>query len=191
MLNVLLDDLPKDWKGYRIDTDFQTGIMISQCLCDQHLSEWEKFYTAARLLFRDSFPGTNEEIAEAINWYMTEYNHDNRVKDDRPDIAVMDWDVDQWRIYAAFYSQYSIDLNTAKLHWFAFMGLLANLSECAFTHVMEIRQKKISSKMSPEEKAAIKSAKKVFEIKPPEEELSAEEKQQIEEFMKYAGIEPK
>ena len=186
MFNVLLDPLPEEWNGYAIDTDFQTGIMISQCLADESLSDTERFYAAARLLFLKNCPGT-EEIAEAIKWYMTEYSHDN-TKPEKSELVIMDWNIDQWRIYAAFRQQYGIDLNVDRIHWFTFMGLLSNLQECAFTRVMDVRQKKITAKMSNEEKAALRKAKMVFEIKQPKEVMSPEEKQQVDEFLKYANI---
>lgn len=186
MFNVLLDPLPEKWNGYAIDTDFQTGIMISQCLADESLSDMERFYAAARLLFLKNCPG-NEEIAEAIKWYMTEYSHDN-TKPEKSELVIMDWNIDQWRIYAAFRQQYGIDLNVDRIHWFTFMGLLSNLQECAFTRVMDVRQKKITAKMSNEEKAALRKAKMVFEIKQPKEVMSPEEKRQVDEFLKYANI---
>ena len=186
MFNVLLDLLPEEWNGYAIDTDFQTGIMISQCLADESLSDTERFYAAARLLFLKNCPG-NEEIAEAIKWYMTEYSHDN-TKPEKSELVIMDWNIDQWRIYAAFRQQYGIDLNVDRIHWFTFMGLLSNLQECAFTRVMDVRQKKITAKMSNEEKAALRKAKMVFEIKQPKEAMSPEEKRQVDEFLKYANI---
>ena len=186
MFNFLLDPLPEKWNGYAIDTDFQTGIMISQCLADESLSDTERFYAAARLLFLKNCPG-NEEIAEAIKWYMTEYSHDN-TKPEKSELVIMDWNIDQWRIYAAFRQQYGIDLNVDRIHWFTFMGLLSNLQECAFTRVMDVRQKKITAKMSNEEKAALRKAKMVFEIKQPKEAMSPEEKRQVDEFLKYANI---
>lgn len=189
MWNVLLDPLPEEWHGYPIDTDFQTGIQISQCLTDEELSETERFYTAASLLFPDeeNRPGSSE-AAEALTWFLNEFHHDNNT-DEKSEVTVMDFDVDQWRIYAAFLSQYHIDLNTARLHWFTFMGLMANLEECSLTHVMNIRQKEITTKMSQEEKAAIRKAKKVFSIKPPvEKPMSPQEKKRLDDFMKYANI---
>lgn len=192
MWNVLLDPFPEEWNGYPIDSDYQTGIQISQCLGDESLSETERFYTAVGLLFPDIIPG-NKEAAEALTWFLKEYNHDNDTGE-KSKVTIMDFDVDQWRIYAAFLNQYRIDLNTAKLHWFAFMGLLMNLNECTFNNVMNIRQKKITSKMSAEEKQALIRMKKIFEIKPPEDDnLSPTEQKAVDEFMKYAKInrEPK
>ncbi len=188
MFNVMLDPLPRDWNGYPIDSDFQTGIMISQCMADESLSKDEQFLTAMDLLFPQDKPPVNE-AAEAITWFMNEFNHDNRTNKKENEKIVFDFDIDQWRIYAAFWSQYHIDLNTAQLHWFVFMGLLSNLTECALTRVMDIRQKEITPKMSRKEKNALMAAKKIFAIKPLRElQLSAKEQQAIEEFMKYANI---
>ena len=187
MFNVLLDPLPEEWNGYPIDTDFQTGIMISQCLADDDLNESEKFEIAIGLLFPSERP-PQEELPDALTWFLNGFDHDNHAGEKPSEVIVMDFNIDQWRIYAAFRSQYQIDLNVEKLHWFAFMGLLANVEECAFTRVMDIRQKKITSKMSREEKQAIKRAQKIFRIKPPERQLSAKEQQRVDEFMKYAHI---
>ena len=86
-------------------------------------------------------------------------------------------------------NQYHIDLQKAEMHWFVFMGLLGNLQESSLTHVMDIRQKKITSKMSQEEKNAYRSAKKIFDIKAPKDEkITPEEQARIDEFMKYAKI---
>ena len=189
MWNVLLDPLPEEWNGYPIDSDFQTGIQISQCLIDDTLSGTEQFYTARNLLFPnvDNQPNA-EETAEALRWFLNEYHHDNNTGD-KSSVLVMDFDIDQWRIYSAFLNQYHIDLNTAEMHWFVFMGLLSNLNDCAFTSVMNIRQKKITPKMTQEEKAAIKRAQRVFAIKPPKEKkLSPTEQKAVDEFMKYANI---
>lgn len=188
MFNVMLDPLPYEWNGYPIDADFQTGIMISQCMADESLSKNEQFQTAVDLLFPQDKPPYNE-AAEAITWFMNEYNHDNKTPKKDTGESVFDFDIDQWRIYAAFWSQYHINLNTANLHWFVFMGMLSNLSECALTNVMNIRQKKIEPKMSRKEKEAIKAAKVQFAIKPPKEKgLSVREQQAVDEFMKYANI---
>lgn len=194
MFNVLIDELPDTWNGYKIHTDFRNGILISQCMEDETISDYERFYTAAELLFQEGQDPSVDEIEEAIHWYLTEYNHDNQVKNGKKrkqteEIPLFDFDVDQWRVYAAFRAQYGIDLNVADMHWFVFMGLLSNLNECALTRVMNTRAKKITSKMSPEAKQALKDAKDRFSIKPVREKpRSPEEQAALDEFMKYANL---
>ena len=89
MWNVLLDPLPTEWNGYPIDSDFQIGIQISQCLHDESLSETEQFLIAADLLFPsdENHPGI-EEAAAGLKWFLTEFHHDNNV-DEKDDIRIM------------------------------------------------------------------------------------------------------
>lgn len=193
MFNVLLDELPTTWNGYEIDGDYQIGIQISQCMSDKSLNNTEKLYVAANLLFVKNCPQSYEEIAEALQWFLNGWNHDNmgyaRKKQsslDKP-VETMDFDVDQWRVYAAFKSQYGIDLGTEKMHFWVFMGLISSLEECAFTRVVSIREKKIDSKMSKEEKNWLRKAKEMFRIRKDyaEEETTEqneERKAAIEEF---------
>lgn len=186
MWNVLLDPLPEDWNGYPIDTDFQTGIQISQCLEDDALSTREQIITALTLLFPDKNNRPNfEDAQEALNWYMTDFNHDNYQRQ-KSNKKAMDFDVDQWRIYAAFLRQYNIDLNTTKMHWFVFMGLLGNLEECSYSRVIDIRLKEVNSKMTSEERKYYTQAKRVYEIGTKEQPLTEEEKaldvEALEEF---------
>lgn len=166
MFNILLEELPEKWNGYEIYTDLETGIKLSQCLTDEDLNEEEKLNTAVYLLFKDDFPRDYGQIVEAIMFLLNGWNNDNMPKQTRKDkeIEVMDFDMDSWRIYAAFRRQYRIDLGKENLHFWAFMGLLSCLDECAFTKVIELRQKKITSSMSKKEKDAISKAKDMYRI---------------------------
>lgn len=193
MFNVLLDKLPVEWNGYEIDGDFQIGVQISQCMTDEALNPTERIVTAAGLLFGDNGPKTYEEITEALNWFLNGWNHDNikasgkGASSKKKSVETMDFDVDQWRIYAAFKSQYGIDLNTEQMHFWTFMGLVSSLEECAFTRVVSIRERKIDSKMPKEEKTWLRKAKEMFRIRKEEDvketEAEKEERQAaIDEF---------
>ncbi len=183
MFNVLLDPLPTEWNGFSIDHDFRTGVLISQCLQDPALNRRERIYTAASLLFPQEHPDLIEAI-EAVEWFLSDYDHDNHNSKKADDnVRVMDFDIDQWRIYAAFRKQYGIDLSIEKLHWFVFMGLLLNLDECNFTRVIDIRLEKITGQMGKEERQAMRNAKKVYALTVPsaEESISDEEKEKQQE----------
>lgn len=174
MFNVLLDALPWEWNGFPVDMNFDTGIKISQCLVDEELKPEEQIKMALWLMFPEGADLNEHSATEALRWYLNGWNHDN-TKGNKEEAVVMDFDVDQWRIYAAFRAQYKINLNTAKLHFWEYMGLLSNLDECAFTQVVSIRSKKITSKMSKEEKTAVIKAKEVFAIKKQSKPIETEE----------------
>lgn len=188
MFNILLDPLPYEWNGYEVDMDFQTGIQISQCLSDDDLTGSEKMTTVLELMFPKEKPDTLEEIEEVIAWYVNGWNTDNVANNKKnTEVVLMDFDIDQWRIYAAFRKQYGINLNRQRLHFWEYMGLLVNLEECVFTQVISIRDKKIDSKMSKEEKAMIIKAKKMYAIKKEvaeSEEEKAMREAAIDEFNK-------
>lgn len=184
--NVILDDLPEEWNGYRICSDFRVGIQLVQMLEDTEYSQIERLAYAAELLF-DDMPDSIEKCVQGIAWFLSAWNRDGKSGDKQDDVIVMDYDIDQWRIYAAFRIQYHIDLSIVKLHFWEFMGLLTNLEECGFTKVMNIRTIKIDSKMSAEQKAALKAAKEIYKINredPEEDKISPAR----EEFLKFAGL---
>lgn len=192
MFNVLLDPLPREWHGYPVDMDFQTGIQISQCLTDADLSNEERAATAVALIFPEQYPTDAQELQKALEWYLNGWNHDqvSSKKKESKSTELMDFDIDQWRIYAAFRQQYGINLNRQRLHFWEFMGLLSNLEECAFTRVISIRDKKVTSKMSKEEKDAYVKAKKMYAICKEEvetEEEKADREAAIEEFNRLRG----
>ena len=189
MYNVLLDPFPKEWNGYRIDPAFQNGIQIMQLMEDDEVSESEKVWLAAGLLFLDP-PKAIQEALEGIAWFMGGWNTDRPDDGGKKEESVMDWDMDQWRIYSAFRKQYGIDLNSAQMHFWAFMGLLTTLDECAFTRVADIRAKKLEGKMDPKEKSFYRQAKKRYAIgkqkeaeKETDEDIAA-----VEEFRRLAGL---
>lgn len=191
MLNVLLEDMPEEYEGYRIAPDFRTGILISMCLSDPELTELEQRLVAVNLLFTDKIPPP-EQAMSGISWFMNANNHDNYEGVKQSEVILMDYGVDQWRIYAAFMAQYHIDLNKVDMHWFIFRGLLDNLSECSFTDVMQLRQKKIPAYLSAKEKEEFKRKQKIFQLgktgKVKEDDFTESEKARIAEFLKYANI---
>lgn len=189
MFNVMLDKLPAEYKGYPINSDFRIGIQMFQAISDNELSEMEKMSKACELLF--DVEGVEEypdmaTMQEGVQWFLSEWYTDNPVKSKEEQKKDMDYDVDQWRIFSAFLAQFGINLNTADMHFWAFMGLLSTLEECSFTRVMDIRTKKIDPKMSPSDKKELKEVKERYALEQVEEEMTPQEKADYEAFMKYA-----
>lgn len=177
--NVLMDDPPEEWRGYKVNTDLAVGIKLSKCLMDDGLSDREKLAWSIDILFTDDFPREPGQVIEAIKWFLNGWNHDGAAgrKQGKEEVGVMDLDVDSWRIHAAFLSQYGIDLSRESLHFWTFMGLLSSLDECAFTRVVEIRQAKVTADMPKKEKERILKAKETYRIRgreAPDVETAAE-----------------
>lgn len=192
MFNIMLDDLPTAYMGFPICTDFDIGIQIMQALENEELTQQERIGSALSLLYITEdedknplpIPDINTAI-EGLKWFLTDWYHDGENKKDKT--KVTDWDIDQWRIYAGFKQHYGINLQTDSLHFWEFMGLLTTFPECAYTRVIDIRSRKINPKMSAEEKKALKEAKKIYALDTVEEELTDDEKEAVEAFMKLVG----
>ena len=162
MNNVLYEELPQEWNGYPINWWFQVGIQIYLASEDKELTDFERAEIICDLLFPASVPPAGE-INECLSWFLGGWNHD-RSPAEAEKRKLMDFYKDQWRIYADFRHVYGINLNEADLHWWEFMGMLWNMPEkdSSFLQVINIRKKKIKSKMSKEEKAAIKKAQYIY-----------------------------
>lgn len=189
MINVLLDELPEEWEtadGYtvKVNTDFRIGVQIALLQDDPDWTEQEKTMKIMELMF-DGIPDlTPDEFQECIQWFLGGWHHDNVVRKG-DDTKLSDFDIDQWRIYAAFLAEYGIDLNNIEyLHYWAFMGLLSSLTDTAFTRVIEIRGRKVSKDMSKEDKKALKEAKATYKLG---RKLTYEEKAMEDDLYDFLG----
>lgn len=193
MNNVLLDELPTEWNGYEVNTWFQIGIQISLIQDDDELSKVEKAELIITLLFSNDdgtireYPTDNDEFEELLKWFIGGWFHDRRVPSENDKKKLIDYDIDQWRIYSDFLKIYRINLNESDMHWWMFQGLLWNMPGdlSSFMQVIDIRTKKPSKKATPEEKKAVADGHRRYDLKQrttSEKEYTKEEIQAIDEF---------
>lgn len=188
-MNVLYQPLFDEINGYPINTDFRIGIQISILMDDKELTERERMSILIDLLFVAKIPDP-EELKNILHEYMTGWCMD-RTPAEKKKLKLMDYDVDQWRIFADFMQIYHIDLNEIEyMHWWKFQALLWNMPAklSSFMQVISIRSKKIEGKMSNKEKKAIREAQRIYALDQPKNpasnNLTEEEKVKIDEFDK-------
>lgn len=51
MINVMLDPLPEEWNGYKVNASFRIGIQVFLVQYDKELNEYEKSDALIYLLF--------------------------------------------------------------------------------------------------------------------------------------------
>lgn len=139
--NLLIDQLPKaivvGGVSYEINTDFRIGIMFDQMLCDLKLSDEEKVEVALGLYFNGAIP---RDIDTALNELLIFYRcgsppppkprKTRKEEVPKPPPRILDYDHDAPLIYAAFLSQYGIDLqDIVDLHWWKFSAMLEGLKD--------------------------------------------------------------
>lgn len=189
-MSILLGNVPDEWNGYRINTDFRTGIRITQAMEDEDLMGEERWQIIFLLLFQNedgtirSHPEAGE-IIKAAEWLLTGWNHDRTPRAEKRQ-KLVDYDVDQWRIYADFVHIYGIDLQRAAMHYWTFQGMLWAMPqrESSFLQVIDIRTKKPRKNDSRETREAIARAQAIFALRQPEvpKGYTQEEQDRIDAF---------
>lgn len=106
-----------------------------------------------------------EVLIEKLKWFLVG-GKVNKKSDNQSNEILFDWEVDEKVIYSAFWKNYRIDLDKKNLHWFSFLAMFNDLSDCVFTdYYMKYRgmtNKDIKS-YSKEEQQRIRQIKqKVF-----------------------------
>lgn len=139
MYNALLDRLPEDYKGWLIRTDYRIGVQIQLCLEDGELSEYEKTAVALGLLYGRGVPDELETAIEGLGWFMACGAPEERTESGGEPV-LYSFQADAGRIASGFRKVFGLDIGRERLHWFRFVAMLGELSETAFSQVIQIRQ---------------------------------------------------
>lgn len=183
-MSILLDGYPDEYNGYLIRTDFRIGLQICACLGDEEFNEYERQAQALYLLYGEGIPECMEVAIQGLSWFLNggrEISEQERKEESEDYFDFME---DERRIETAFRRFYGIDLDSVGLHWFKFLDYIGDLGECAFTNVIDIRAKKITSNMPREEANTYRKLKEEYALKA-KKAISPEEQESTEEFLKY------
>ena len=173
-MNLLIDPLPDTVKiggdTVHICSDFRTSIRFELLMQNEKLTQKEKVLLALKMYFGD-IPMNIEEGIDRILWFyrcgkgVIELNKlGEGIGGHVPAYSI---DQDEKYIYAAFLTQYGIDLTTVQdLHWWTFRALFESLqSNHKFVEIMNYRMIKIHAGMSQEQKRFYTRMKEKYGIK--------------------------
>ncbi len=139
-MNILTDGLPDflliEGKKYKIRTDFRVWIKFGEIM-SENIKGTDKLVKTIILCFEHghgtALPSNPAVILDAlINFYGGgDFQNKNAVNKSSDICAekVLSFEKDWGYIYAAFLSEYRIDLLTQNLHWLQFLALFSALSE--------------------------------------------------------------
>lgn len=183
-MNILLDLLPETVEigdvEYPINTDFRISILFELMMQDGSLSDKEKMQEAIRLYYPE-IPHDLEEAVEKLIWFYrcgkVEKAKKNTASQEDEDTdmqerLVYSFEHDDRYIYAAFLSDYGIDLQDVEdLHWWKFRAMFLALNDsCEFKKIMGYRSMKITSKMSKEQRAFYEKMQRIHALPIPDDE---------------------
>lgn len=172
-MNLLLDRPPTKIEVgglfYEIDADFRTGIAFELLMLDEEFTEMEKASRALELYF-PQIPEDEEQAMEKILWFYLCGREDTKEEENEetesaPKNIVYSYEYDAGSIYAAFMSQYGIDLvEIPFLHWWKFKALFHALDEnLEFMKIMRYRAVDIT-KIPKEQKDFYRKMKQIYAL---------------------------
>lgn len=173
-MNILTDILPITLEvagnSYAIDSDFRAAITFEIMINDDEFPDELKLEQSKIIFFPDTKPPQkyNKETLEKILWFYRCGKDSIKVNSNNGDNSenIYSYECDSSYIFAAFWQQYKIDLESIKyLHWWKFKALFEGLSkETEFVKIMSYRATKIDDKMSKSEKDFYRKMKKLYAI---------------------------
>ena len=183
-------------KKYKINTDFRVSIECQDIATNETISDYERALAIIYKLFGDegiNTPEHYEKLLELATKYLSCGKEIDNKSNEEPD---MDFVQDIDYIEASFMSDYGIDLANTEMHWWKFYNLINGLSNsemgncCVLNRVRNLRTYDTKDIKDPKELEKIKEAKKQVALKKrnKKQELSSEQKQNIDNFYKMTGI---
>ena len=176
-MNILLDDLPEyitvKGKQYFADTDFRTMIILEKVINDKSIDNATRVRNTIDLILTEEQP---VEIDLAIDEILFLYscgkrNKGVKMRPKNGDVElkpkqIFDYEHDAPYIYAAFLSQYRIDLNEIQfLHWWKFQALFRSLDDdCKIAQIMSYRAADLDKIKDKNERSRIAKLKRIYAL---------------------------
>lgn len=188
---VIIDNIE-----YPINTDFRVAIRCNHVASNLSIGDYERALAIIYILFGEK--GLNNEfhhnkLIELGKKYLACGKEIQNSSNEEPD---MDYEEDYDYICASFMSDYHIDLENTKMHWWTFSNLINGLSNsemgncCILNRIRNLRNYDLKDIKDPKEREKIRKAKESVSLKKivKEKNFTKKQKHNIDEFKKMAGI---
>lgn len=169
-MNILVDKLPTDYEGLKINTNFRSFILFELLMQDNKIESEDKIALALKL-FYDDFQKDIKKAVDGILWFYTRGkemkqrdNEEKQSKNKRKRIYSFEHDANF--IYTAFLDQYGIDLNDIEyLHWFKFKAMFEGLkADNKICEIMGYRAVDVGKIKNKEEKKKYKKLQREWAL---------------------------
>ena len=191
MYNMLLDRYPTEYMGYLLRTDYRVGIQITLVLEDFELDDDERVLKALELLYGYGIPDDINLALNGLKWFMscgkkcsgdssTDYLDTSDIDDEVEDFVsdngriAYDFEIDSDLIYASMFSQYGVEIDKEKIHWFKFIAMFKCLKDTELNDLMYYRTVDIS-KLPKQQRADMRKLQDKYRIR----KVTAQRKEEL------------
>lgn len=189
-MNILINRVPEsveiDGTEFQINTDFRTSIKFESVMADSSLTDEQKIFKALTLYY-PKIPINIQGAIEKMLWFYSGGHEEGRKGvENSNNEKTFDYNYDADILYAAFLSQYGIDLNTVEyLHWWKFKALFRTLKDDnEIVKIMGYRAIKITNEMSKQQRKFYSEMKRKYALPKPEK---SERQKKIEDILLHGG----
>ena len=166
-MNLLIDKLPTDYEGLKINTNFRSFILFELLMQDNEISQKDKILLTLSYFF-DERPKDVKKAIEGVLWFYRcgEKEKHSKSGGDGKQKQIYSFEHDAKYIYSAFLDQYGIDLNEIDyLHWFKFRALFEGLkSDNKICEIMGYRAIDLNKIKDKEEKKKYRKLQREFAL---------------------------
>lgn len=173
-MSILTEEFPDyimspNGEKISIDTDFRVWVDFAQSAEDDDIKNENAVEIFSRI-FLGRIPDDFDALIPAIlDFFSPDFLESKSSKDGSDKRRIVDFNIDAGRIYAAFLTQYGIDLSTAHLHWWAFKALFGSLNDDTdMVKVMQYRSMtyaQINRIQDKEQRKYYRKMKRVYSLK--------------------------
>lgn len=167
MFNILTEKLPEyivvNGEKCHIKTGFRNWIVYEIIVGNPNLTDEQKIALVLPLCLK-KLPSSIETAVKACNEFYCG-SREKKMEQVENQSPLYSFLFDAELIYAAFMSQYGIDLNKADMHWFKFRALFKGLSSNnRIFEVMKVRAANLNDIKDVEQRRRVRELKKVWKI---------------------------
>ena len=180
-MNLLIDKLPTDYEGLKINTNFRSFILFELLMQDNSIDTENKILLSLNLFFEEP-PKDLKKAIDGILWLYRCGEEEKKPKkvskqEEPRKKQIFSFEYDAKYIYSAFLDQYGLDLNEIDyLHWFKFKALFEGLkSDNKICEIMGYRAIDLSKIKDKEQKQHYKRLQREFALP---DNRTTEEKEQ-------------
>ena len=183
-MNILLDKLPSEYEGLKIETNFRSFVLFELLMQDNKVSKEDKIALAIKIFYKET-PKDIEKAIDGILWFYCRGNIDREIGkgEKNKKERIYSYEHDANAIYSAFWHDYRLDLNEIDyLHWWKFKSLFEGLNdENRICEIMGYRSINLSEIKDKDQKDKYRKLKKKYAL--PDERTEEEKERDFAEAL--------